>query len=316
MKWQTLQITPPRNTNNIYRYLKDVESVQVNEENEWYCHNDGWTAGNTEIYVDKGKSTLLITVGDSCTYGEGVDPISHRQHRWDIHDRIEKTYSGKIARILDSDLWTFALPGNSNSGMFTALFRILDNVPVGRYKKIKVLLQLTSGDRDVSYMLPDDHPIQPLINLARTNIVKIPMEQWFINYDNIWFDLLDQQIAKHTGLNLDVVVFKALNKIWTPRRDFKFKLIETSWIKFNAAWNGVDLTEFYCGHPQFYEEALSSKFIIDNLNFKNQDLDRWEKCVNFLHVNSDTCRADHPSEYSHGLWTQFLLNQTGWNQFI
>ena len=315
MKWNTKTLPPLINPTGL-EYLTGVDSVEVNDENEWYCYNDGWTAENTEIYVDKGKSTLLITLGESWTYGEGTEVINHRHHKWEIRDRIEVTYSGKMARLLDSDLWTFGLPGNSNSGIFTALFRILDNIPKGRYESIKVAVLMTAPDRDRYEILPDTHPLQDLLNPERefTDEQKISFNEWFIRYEEVFFNLLDAEIKKHTDLNLDVVVFKNFNAIWTPRRDFNFRILETFWLDYHAAWHGIEIKPCFVMHPNFYTTMKNQINIIKDydIDFINEDFDIWEKYVDFLEINNEMTHASHPTQLSHSLWTKFLLDFTGW----
>jgi hypothetical protein len=300
-----------------HEYLHGVKSVKVNDDNEQWCYNDGsWTVKNSEIWVEKGKPTLLITLGESWTYGEGTEVINHRYHKWDIRDRIEVTYSGKLARMIDSDLWTFGCPGNSNSGIFAGLFRILANAPRGQYSSVKVAVQMTACDRDRADLLPAGHALLPIYSEAFKNhgVSKIPLREWFTRYDEAMFSMLDAEIKKNSDLNLDVVVFKNFNKIWTDRRDYNFKIIEPSWIKFNADYHNIDLEECFVQHPNFYSSKLGKLSLIDylDLDFVNKDLDVWEVYCKFLKTHNDTNHSEHPTQISHALWTKFLYDQTGW----
>ena len=317
MKWKTVTLPPIGWTYHGAEYLTGVEQVLVNDDNEQWCHNDGsWTAENTEIYVDKGKPTLLITLGESWTYGEGTEVINHRHHKWEIRDRIEVTYSGKMARLLDSDLWTFGCPGNSNSGIYAGLFRILDNIPVGRYQSIKVIVQMTACDRDNLEFAPVDYPLRELIDPSKEfkEEEKISLEQWFVRHDEIFFDMLNQEIAKHSNLNLDVIVCKNFNDIWTKRRDYNFRIVETFWLQYHAAWHGIDLKQCYVMHPDFYKFFMNHSKIIKNvdLDFISRDFDNWEKLVAFLETHNDTNHSSHPTQISHILWTKFLLDFAQW----
>lgn len=302
-------------------YLRGVDSVLVNDDNEEYCYNDGdWRTENSEIYVDKGKKTLLITVGESWTYGEGTKEINHRQHRWALRDRIEITYGGKLARLLDSDYWTFARPGNSNSGIFTGLFRILDNIPVGKYESIKVLVQMTECGRDRLELLPSTHPLQKIYAPWKSchESEKISIVDWFRSYDEVFFDLLENEIDKHIRLPLDITVFKNFNDIWTSKRNYKFSIIEKSWLKFHAEWHGLSLESTYVMHPSFYESFLFKSKILKPIpdEFVSKDLDRWEKVEKFLSTHNDTNFACHPSNLSHVLWATYILRYKSWPTVI
>jgi hypothetical protein len=318
MEWRTVKLSERPWNQGTYKYLEGVDSVLVNDINERYCYNDGtWTVENSEIYVQKGKPTLLITLGESWTYGEGTEVINHRYHKWDIHDRIEVTYSGKMARLLDSDLWTFGCPGNSNTGIFAGLFRILDNIEPNKYESIKVLVQMTACDRDMVEYLSPDHPLQPLRSYTAkfTEEEKVTIEEWFVRYDEALFGLLNSEIKRHSTLNLDVVVFKNFNDIWTKRRDYNFRIVETFWLKYNAAWHGVDLKQCYVMHPGFYKKFIEEGIKIVkpfDLDFVNKDFDAWEEYTKFLKSNNDMNHSDHPNQFSHVLWTKYLLDFTGW----
>jgi hypothetical protein len=317
MEWKKVKLSDRPWEQGTYKYLDGVDEVLVNDNNERYCHNDGtWTVENSEIYVDKGKSTLLITLGESWTYGEGTEVVNHRFHQWDIRDRIGVTYSGHMARILDSDLWTFGCPGNSNTGILTGLFRILNNIPAGRYESIYIAVQMTACDRDRLEDLPYTHPLQPLRshNMTFKDEEKVTMREWFTKYDETMFEMLDNEIKKHPELPLDVIVFKNFNDIWTNKRDYNFRIVEPYWLKYNAAFHGVELEQCFVMHPGFYNNFINGLRILKevDMDFINEDFNRWEKYVKFLKSNNDMNHADHPNRYSHVLWTKYLLDFAGW----
>ncbi len=317
MEWKKVRLDDRPWEQGTYKYLDGVEHVLVNDDNERYCYNDGtWTVENSEIYVDKGKDTLLITLGESWTYGEGTEIINHRYHKWNVRDRINVTYSGHMARLLDSDLWTFGCPGNSNTGILAGLFRILNNISVGRYKSIYVAVQMTACDRDRVECLDADHPLIPLRSYTKNfaEEEKVTIREWFTKYDEALFGLLDSEIKKHPNLPLDVLVFKNFNEIWTSRRDYAFRIVEPYWLKYNAAWHGIDLEQCYVMHPGFYKNFIEGLKILKSvdLDFIDEDFNRWEKYVKFLKSNNDMNHADHPNQFSHVLWTKYLLDFAGW----
>jgi hypothetical protein len=290
-------------------YLYDVPYVLVTDDNEQYCNNDGsWTAKNTEIYVDKGKKTLVIALGDSWTHGEGAEEINHRKHRWEVKDRVEIPYGSKVARILNADYWVFSRPGQSNSGIFTGLYRILNNIPVGRYDDIKVIIQMTDCNRDRLDLLSSDHKLHDLWNKKQD----IHISEWFNQYDEIFLDDTVAELEKHRDLPLDIVIFKNFNNFVT-KKQYPFKLLDICWLQYNAFYMGLNLAPSYAMAPNFYEKIINRN-IINNIdkNWINQDLDKWEKCADFLKLNSEVSQGDHPSKFAHGLWALHLIETTGW----
>jgi hypothetical protein len=313
MNWQEIELSCDT-WRPFTDYLKDVRYVLVNDDNERHCYNDGWLANNSEIYVQKNSKTLVITVGESWTYGEGTEVINHRFHKWDIKDRIELTYSGKLAKILNSDLWTFACPGNSNSGIFTSLFRILDSVDTQKYNAIKVAIQMTACDREPPNNIGPTHLLYPLIthDTDFKHDRKIHLRDWFERYDEVWFDMLSRYI-ENSKLPLDVVLFKNFNNVWTRKRNYNFQILDTYWLEYNANWHNFRLPPCYVMHPDFYKQ-MQTFSIIDNFDFEfiMKDYNNWEVYTQFLECNNETNHACHPTAMSHALWTNYLLQKTKW----
>lgn len=318
MQWKTVPLADRSQPWLVVRheYLYGVKEVLVNEDNEVYCYNDGtWTAENTEIYVQKEKPTLLITLGESWTYGEGTAKVNHRENKWDISDKIELTYSGKVARLLDSDLWTFSCPGNSISGIVASLVRILDSVEKNKYESIKVLCQLTAPDRDDLNKLPKDHLLHELYEEHKKfdEADKVDMHGWFVKYEEIFLDQIEEAVCRNCELNLDVVVFKNFQRFWTTKRNYSFHILDKFWIEHNAEWQGLKINHFYVTHPDFFNRF--KKFTIlksFDYEFINTDMDNWEKFVSFLNENNETNFRAHPNELSHALWTQYLFEHFEW----
>lgn len=311
IEWQRVNLRQDQ-WPNPHAYTYGVTSVLINDQNEEYCHNNGdWTTKNTEIFVDKGKSNLVIAVGDSWTHGEGAPEISHREHRWDPKDRIEIPYGSKIARILDADYWIFSRPGNSNTGIFTGLFRILNNIPVGKYKSIKVCVQMTDVARDRMDLIPKDHPLQKIYNYK--SHVDVHISEWFRLYDEIFCDWLETEISKHSDLPLDVVLFKNFNKFQTTRRDYSFKICDYPWLKYHAYYCGVDLETTVAMNPKFYEHFIDYEFVKNtDKDWISSECDKWEKVCEFMLINNEVTQASHPTKLSQSLWATYLLDFMNW----
>lgn len=306
MRWTVVKITPPAGMFNLHRYMDDVKTALVNDDNEVYCHINNWTAGNKEIYVQKNKRTLLVTVGESWTYGEGTKYVNHMSGHWDVHRRINDTYSGHIARMLDSDLWTFSCPGNSNAGILHGLKRILKSIDRSKYDQVKVLVLLTSPDRENIALLDPTDPFRILLTPGEN---RLHIRDWLAKYEMICLDMLGQIIYENQDLSLDLVVFKNYNEFITSRRDFMFRIIDKPWVAMNAEWHGIYLPLIsYCG-PGFVETI--QELLIPDVDYYMQELLKWEKYVKFFQPN-ELHQSAHPNEFSHFLWSQYVMTQTGW----
>lgn len=310
INWKIKELETTQFMNSTW-YLYNVPIAYYNDNNEKYFITDNsWEARNTEIYVDKGKDTLLVTLGDSWSHGENSEEINHIAKRWEVKDRINIPYGGKLARLLDSDYWTFTCPGQSNSGIFAGLYRILNNIPVNRYKSIKVCIQMVDIGRDNIDLLPDSHKLKK--HFEKNSLQKIHIADWFDNYDAIFLDELEEKLDSYKHLPLDIVVFKSINKL-NKNKKYSFKLLDISWLQYNAYICGVTLPSARGTSIQFYDTLFENKILANkDIEWINSDLDKWEICVNFLKQNSEVLRGDHPSNLSHNLWAVYIAETMNW----
>lgn len=101
-------------------------------------HNSHYTQPtNTFDFVDRNSNTLLVTVGDSWTWGADLDPAQ----------RTQQVYGNIVSQELDADWLNLAQSGSNN--FFVAerveeLSRIADNL---NYQKIQVICTFTEIGR-------------------------------------------------------------------------------------------------------------------------------------------------------------------------
>ena len=94
-------------------------------------------------WLKRGKSTLLITIGESWTWGDSLG-----------HLRLEKVYGRQLADLLDSDWLNIAKCGESNLWIADHYAEVCELIPDWEYRDVKIVLTLTeigrefNGDRD------------------------------------------------------------------------------------------------------------------------------------------------------------------------
>jgi hypothetical protein len=76
-------------------------------------------------YRSVNSEQLLITVGDSWTYGDSLGQTRVRDGRDDPEHRLSHVYGSLIAEELKADWINLALPGISNNMMCTWLAQLL-----------------------------------------------------------------------------------------------------------------------------------------------------------------------------------------------
>ena len=110
------------------------------------------TASNTDLHLMKGSRTCLLVTGESWTYGDRL--MEHKNIRVrsldgtdDVFYRLNNIFAGHCARILQSDLYLSAVPGNSNTGIVCHLPNVLQYLKKYNYDKVYVIVQMTSPGR-------------------------------------------------------------------------------------------------------------------------------------------------------------------------
>ena len=84
------------------------------------------SAVNTEVLVKRKKSHLLISVGESWTYGDNFQGVQSGEGKDSLFYRLDHCFSGIMAKALDSDLLLSAVPGNCNQHHMHDLDRLLE----------------------------------------------------------------------------------------------------------------------------------------------------------------------------------------------
>jgi len=111
-------------------------------------------------------------------------------------------------------------------------------------------------------------------------------------------------------------VFKHLTKCYNfPNPNtYSFRYIDTTWIEYAAKFCGLKIVSPYVVHSNFYEIMIDEPRIkyVDR-DFASEDLDKFEKELEFLSTNNCVIQGGHPTEVSQALWATYLLTWTGWD---
>ncbi len=304
MKWYNYSVENFNECSDI-DIVKNVTELLINDENlkpDWVEAPAPWT----EFHIKKNSESLLIVIGESWTYGESLPKIATAIRQYDFHSQLKHCFGPKIAVMLNSDYYQYAVPGNCNFYMFQELDRILSYIKKFNYKKIYLCMQMTEPAREKSvFKKLNSHPLRSLY------LSNISFIEWLVKYDEIFFLQYKQTLEKHMDLNIDPILWKNFCKINYTANDLNFKVIDTSWIEYSSKIQGVLLDS-----PMFYSVDWVAKMYEDhkNINYdKNfilQEVDKIEKCNAFLKGNS--LHSHHPNEKAHLLWSQFLARKSGW----
>lgn len=291
--------------------LTDAAEIFINDDNlkpNWVEH----PAEFTEFYIKRNKKNLLIVIGESWTYGETLRDIRTGIQKYNFYTQLEYCFGARLALMLDTDYYQYAVPGNCNFYMFTELSRILEYIKDFDYEKIYVCLQMTEPSREqtlIEELRKQSHPLETLIDPEE----KISFEGWLEEYDNIFLNQYENIISKYN--NLDCVLWKNFCRFNSEFMDRKFKTISTSWIQYSANILGKELKS-----PSFFSlgwldtiMGLYKNVIFDNAAL-SKEIDIIEDSLNFIKANS--LHSHHPNEFAHILWANYIARTTGWKNDI
>lgn len=304
-------------------WYKEVGSVPLGFNDSEILVNDinlkpKWVetpARFSEFHVKRKKDSLLIVIGESWTYGESLTNVATAIKKYDLSSQLLNCFGSRMATAMNTDYYQYAVPGNCNFYMFEELKRILNHVSDMNYKKIYICMQMTEPGREkaISNELAG-HPLNELYDIDRK---KINFKQWLEKYDEIFFNIYDDIIAEYKDrIVIDAILSKNFCCTTTPKRDYLFRIIETSWIQYSAKASGIklEMPEFYAVGWMADMKENYSKTIEFDIEFLTHQLDIIEQSNRFLLNNENHC--PHPKETAHALWAQFLLSKAGWDNAI
>jgi len=271
-------------------------------------HTD-WSPDRMETYRQwysediKGKSTLLMTVGDSWTWGDHLGNID-----WDKASddpvRLKQIFGRLLADRLDADWVNLARPGCSNYWMLEQLLDIQKHLANNNYQRVVVVVTLTEDLREATYTrrLNVDRPYREFWDTSETiKDFLIKVEQFLFNNLEHYFKQLPQ---------VEAYVSRAFTDSWTTRP----LLLDKTWcdiIQEQYQYSDYQRPVPFIG--QMSIDPLNEKYIttdqqkIEFLDIMERVGTRWK----FLgsspyNLKGSTC---HPNPEGHRLWSDYLYSQ-------
>lgn len=293
---------------NILNNATEVLLTDNNLKPDWI----EFPAAYTEFHIKRNKKNLLVVIGESWAYGETIQGIATGIQKYNFQTQLEFCFGPRLATILDTDLYQYAVPGNCNFYMFTELDRILKHVSTLGYKKIFVCLQMTEPAREQSLIVKlreQNHPLQYLI----CDQERMTFDHWLEKYDDIFFDQYERIISQYK--NVDGILWKNFCKINSKNLDRLFKIIDTTWIQYSSRILGKNLDA-----PTFYSVGWLDTIMTQyyNVSFDKSALLKEIKIIeesnNF--IKASALHSHHPNEFGHLLWAQYLARKSGWKNDI
>jgi hypothetical protein len=249
----------------------------------------------------RNSDRLLITCGDSWTWGDSLGKISMPEILDDYEHRTTHIYGHLMATHLNADFINRASCGCSNIRIHDMLAQLLPKV-VNRYKKIDVVITLTELCREITgdpIWVNDNLDTSSLTNFLKSyeyNML-VFFKKLFDSYPSINF-LVARNFTFTYQDNLDICPH--IEKNWTTI------LAENQEIGVYPA--GVRLLSQMGIHPlvtfltknnlktQFKRDLLEEMLLAtDGIDWLDKSTFNYKKATK------------HPTEQGHELWANYLL---------
>jgi len=286
------------------------------------AHNS--TVEFADFFIKRNKKTLFVNIGESWTYGERLPSLDNSYTigtgagKYSFGSQLLYSFGPLMTKELDSDLYQYAVPGNSNINMLVELDRILSYVSTLDYEKIYVSLQVTESHRDREYTARPYFNSTPLSKIypVSDTFKNMPMsyEQWVKMYHSILMDWYQDTLNKYS--NVSAIVWSNFCCFGTEK-DYTFTHIKPSWIAHSANLLGVEYQEpsvFNVAAIDPKDSFFKHDVIKLDLEWASDQLSKIDRALTFIRRNK--YHDNHPNVEGHSEWAKYLLEKSKWIQNI
>lgn len=269
--------------------------------------------GSRNIYYKRGRKNLIITIGDSWTYGDSLGdrgPHPYRPSReWDENNeyftqaRTEQCWGRHVADAMLADWFECSTRGCDNNHILheAEWWCSQDATPIfDRYDRVYICVILTElgrachhywdGEDPMDLLIKEDNNIQQRLNRLRKNK---PPRTYFWFGRNMTRSYAWNQVTRSPWI--DVIAGKQVS--------------QQGWLSGVASHKMADL---YLGFtvPEDQQQLWKQHFVEQTELVR----DTWHHLqASKLHYSGHTC---HPKAQGHKMYadyvTQFLKQNAGW----
>ena len=269
---------------------------------------------NSFDFVQKGSRKLVVTIGESWTWGDSLGKTCHwprggkDHHLWfdDKEYRLKNTYGGQLADELEADFLNVAECGRSNLWIAQQLQFFLENLHTFDYDEIFIALTLTEVGRDfprsaLRSKLTDVTCMHDFFTVLSTaNCEEIRKGLDMIN------NITNKKIKIFLGTNFVESNYpcpEIFNKSWVELIAEKLdKKIDTPCYVISS-W----VYETFSKITEYSKHMSREKYLEDMEGI----LDTAEKRIDFLNESNYNVNtgSKHPTEEGHKIWKECILEE-------
>ena len=286
-------------------------------------------------FLKEGKDILLVTIGDSWTWG-GYGNTKFERHSGGVVEddskkklRLNEVYGTKVAKALDSDFLNLSMPGESNGWIAHYFEKLVDDFDFSPYKKVYVVITMSEVARE--WMDENDVKVDYYNFCADITSIDDFFAKQSLKISNKVIEI--EQKAKQK--NLPMVVLKSIafvednypkgfinvDKTWQEclldaenktYKKFGLHLCQTAVVE-KLHW----LLEYNNHHYVDNVKVKRDKPTLPEESFKTQRLELLDKIdkYNDIIYNSNTNSwiskevRGHPSAEGHTIWANYIIGE-------
>lgn len=292
--------------------LRDVVSLHSHGQTpERPSRNKFDPKPSTEHWVDRNSNKLIICIGESFTWTEGLYGLASGGDPPIVNTLYQNflTSHGRLAARYKCDLRSVTYPGNANSLMIECLDRVLEEIQkINRWDEILVLQQFT--DRSRCEVGHEKTPwMTEFLNHSNwrqeSDISKV---SFYCDQELLLIKKLIEIKEKHNNLPAKFFVWRNFNP-WIIEWNNSWPLVKISLSmdEFKHVMQGANNFDYsiQCA-PGFYSHALSLSKNQEELLWIEKEITCAEYHFNF-HTKNEF--SGHPTPAGCMLWAEYLYGQ-------
>lgn len=235
-------------------------------------------------YQDRKSDSMIITVGDSWTYGDSLGKTRVREGIDDTEHRLSHVYGGLIAEELKADWINLALPGISNRQMFIWLEQLLARRVHSANTTCIITLTESGRHEELEWL---DVKLSTLQN----NLERM------VDRTYSWIDQIQKRYPS--------IKFIVAHNFTDSRPNDRVTVCDRTWLEVMS--NNQIQNNTHVVVSEHIKQLNYNYTYPDTPDVINQALKR----IDLLDACKYTCKEDsrHPIEYGHELWASYLLKQ-------
>lgn len=259
---------------------------------------------------NNNQDTLLITVGDSWTWGDHLGNINWIT-QYDDPVRLQTIYGKKLSEKLKSDWILLARPGCSNYWMYEKLKFFSDQIIQlkSRYKRIIVTITLTEDFREFGYNDEAEYR-SPYYSMIANSA---NLFEFLAEAETVLLEKLDTLMQ---AMQVEYYITRAFTDFWPKNKNNFVQILDKTWCDVFQSQVGYD--RYYQVVPFIGQMAIGGVTqLIDTIGdrkdiFKENFLEIETKITaryNFFAASWYNIKGSswHPNTMGHEIFSEYLL---------